>query len=210
MVCLGAGGCTLSPHPPCRRKRGDQRGVWPIVSRAASGSRIASCARATTPASSALRPKRSRRESSVIVERRAGPCGRTAAATARASPPPPSSDTRLPTERPISVSPRSFDRVELGLQDRPVATARDRVGRGGGVGERAGPVARPKSSYRNRSVTVRPARPAVRIRRVTRSTMPEQQRLDRSRSTSGRVRAPTATRSSRAGDRSRRRRGSRL
>ena len=104
-------------------------------------------------------------------------------------------DIRLPTDSPSSVRPRSSI---VSSSDRRIDMATAAIGSVPAVGcasERAR-VARPKSSYRNRSVTVRPTRPALRIRRVTRSTMPSSN-VSIAPPTSGRDGAPTATRSNR-------------
>ena len=62
-------------------------------------------------------------------------------------------------------------------------------------------VARVKSSKRSRSTTVRPTRPAVRIRRVTRSTSRDEHGVDFVGRAPRRGRSPAATRSSAGGGR---------
>ena len=127
------------------------------------------------------------------------PCGRTAAGAVRRRR---SADRRLPTERPISVSPRSRDRRRFGAQhgERDVL---DRLGRGGRVRQRARP-SRPREVVVAEAQGDRPTDP-VGATHPARHPIDDREQgdLDVVGATSGGDPSPTATRSNRGGDRPR-------
>ena len=143
----------VNRRPPSRASVGQQRHRQAVVAARAARRRVTAAApnRSRTPSSAASSA------SPVAVERE----GRAAPRRRR-----PGCRTATPT----SVSPARAGCRGTASASRPRATVEHGVGRRRGPGSVWDRVARVKSSKRSRSMTVRPTRPAARMRRVTRST----------------------------------------